>query len=535
MKRALYVLVPFLAALAIRIAPTLITGVPFHVDSWDQIRQTELLLQHTPTPLNSIFFDGYNNFWPITSIFGTITSQVTALPPITSLAVWIPIAAALTIPIFYTLIKKLTESSQVALIASALLSVAFPYALFTAGITKETFANPIYIALILVFLLKHNWKTALLFSAGSVALVLTHHLTAFFAVAVLASITVALHLSRSKNKNSTKTNLTFTAITTATTALYLLVFAADPLGGYNTTPNELLTVGAYQIFTIAAATFLATYFKKEKSPRTIIFEGCLGAAALVALLFAASKISLLPTAPLLPLSYLLVSFPFIISIPLISNGLAKTHQRKPALLVSAFWILPIIAFGAYSLFSNQAAGLTFAVRSLNFMLPPLCALTALGIHRLIKSYKHPKAAATKKILAATLILAIGAVNVHSVYAAVSLNDPYLGYFGSYQPSEFQAANWVSETLNNQTVAGDSKMISLLSGYFNKKVDVWQGYNYLSKDGSAPEIIYIYKAMYKNGYVLGQGFPRELPENWTDKLANYNLVYVNSEVEVYAKK
>lgn len=163
MKKALYVLVPFLAALAIRIAPTLITGVPFHVDSWDQIRQTELLLQHTPTPLNSIFFDGYNNFWPITSIFGTITSQVTALPPITSLAVWIPIAAALTIPIFYTLIKKLTESSQVALIASALLSVAFPYALFTAGITKETFANPIYIALILVFLLKHNWKTALLF------------------------------------------------------------------------------------------------------------------------------------------------------------------------------------------------------------------------------------------------------------------------------------------------------------------------------------------------------------------------------------
>ncbi len=61
------------------------------------------------------------------------------------------------------------------------------------------------------------------------------------------------------------------------------------------------------------------------------------------------------------------------------------------------------------------------------------------------------------------------------------------------------------------------------------------YAFFEGNGSAPKILYIYNQMYRNGYVLYQGIPITLPANWTDKLANYNCIYANSEVTIYAKR
>src|SRR5665648_53429 len=136
MKKALFILIPLLIALTLRLYPTLISGMPFSTDAWPLIRNTELLIQNTPIPLSSNIFDGYNNFWPAIQLFGAILSIITTLPAITSMALGIPIAAALTIPIFYLLVKKITQNNTISLIAATLLATAFPYALFTAGVTK---------------------------------------------------------------------------------------------------------------------------------------------------------------------------------------------------------------------------------------------------------------------------------------------------------------------------------------------------------------------------------------------------------------
>ena len=429
--------------------------------------------------------------------------------------------------------KKITQNSKISLIASVLLATAFPYALFTAGVTKETFASPLYIALILVFLLKHNWKTTLLFSTVSVALVLTHHLTAFLTVGVLASITVASYFSKNKQQNSTRSNLLFTALLAGSTALYLFVLASPALAA-SISPSDLLSVGAYQFAAIAAIMYLVRSTNK-KSPRRMILECTPILIAVLALLVVATRTPLLPTAPVLPLYYLLFSLPFIIALPLVSFGLSKLYRKKSALLIPIFWLLPILAFAAYGIFSNNIGGLAFAIRSINFLLPPLTILIAIGIYKLYRTQKHPKIGKLTKILAIAVIVSMAVINVNSVYATVSLQEPYLGYFWRYEPSEYQASDWVTANTNNQTVAGDSKVYYLLDGYFDRTVSVTQGLNYLAAEGSPPEILYVYNQMYKNGYVLYQGIPITLPSNWTDKLASYNCIYANSEVTIYAKR
>ena len=141
MKKALYIIVPLIIALALRLYPTFISGMPFSTDAWPLIRNTELLMQNTPVPLDSKLFDGYNNFWPASSIFSAALSQVTALSPLNTMAIGIPIAAALTLPIFFVA-KKITENSKISIIATVLLAASFPYTLLTGRSYKESVCKP---------------------------------------------------------------------------------------------------------------------------------------------------------------------------------------------------------------------------------------------------------------------------------------------------------------------------------------------------------------------------------------------------------
>lgn len=89
------------AACLVRLYPAVITGLPFSTDGWSLIRNTELLLQYTPVPLSSPIFDGYNSFWPASSIFGAVVSEVTGVSPVMVMAFLVPFAGSVTVPIFF--------------------------------------------------------------------------------------------------------------------------------------------------------------------------------------------------------------------------------------------------------------------------------------------------------------------------------------------------------------------------------------------------------------------------------------------------
>jgi hypothetical protein len=203
-------------------------------------------------------------------------------------------------------------------------------------------------------------------------------------------------------------------------------------------------------------------------------------------------------------------------------------------MIPLFWLIPIVAFACYGIFANSAAGLSYAVRSINFLLPPLMILAGIGLYKLFCA-NHSKSRTLTKIVTCLIILSMVTINVNSIYATVSLQEPYLGYFWRYEPSEYKASYWLTANVENKTIAGDSKVDYLVNQYFETPVSITAGFSYLQGNGSAPEILYIYNQMKANGYVLYQGIPVTLPANWTDKLSSYDCIYINSEVAIYARR
>ena len=384
MKKApLYLFIVLLIALSLRLYPTMISGMPFSTDAWPLIRNTELIIQNTPIPLNSAIFDAYNNFWPAIQLFGATLSQITGLPPITAMAIGIPIAAALATLIFYYLVKKLTQNSTIALTASLMLATALSYTLYTAGVTKEAFASPIYMTLILLFILKHDKKTTLLFSIVSIALALTHHFTAFFATVILIALSIAFYIGKNNDqqkRNSNLSNLIFTAIQATITIGYFVLFAS-PQFNSSFSSNMLLTVAAYQIL-FASLTIWLAYGTKKSSPKQSFIKFILGSAIAIWVMYTILHMCTLPGAQLL------YELPLVIGLPLAIFGLIGLYRKNTSLVTPLFWLISVLAFTCFAVFSNLAGASDFTWRSMNFILPPLIILIAIGAHKLYAAPKH---------------------------------------------------------------------------------------------------------------------------------------------------
>lgn len=523
----------FAVACFVRLYPVLVSGLPFSTDGWSCIRNSELLLQYTPVSLSdNSMFDGYNSFWPANSVFGAVVSEVTGLAPIDVMAYGVPLAGALTIPLFFVLVRKVTEKVDIALIASALLATVFPYALFTAGVTKETFANPLYIALVLIFLMRPSFSKVFLFSVISVALVLSHHLAAFIAVGILAGLTVGLAYSKKGSLHiSVKLNVLLLALFSLLLAAYFGFYASAGLT-YNLASSDLLTVGAYQIFVLGLVLF---FVSKPNFPtrKTMLASFVATLISAVLLWLFITRRSLLSGAPVLPIHYLLYLSPFIVLLPLMMLGFGGLHRRHSSLLLPVFWLAPLVGFELYAVFGNSPLGLTLVSRMINFLLLPLCALFGIAFYKLLVYFRGVRAGRVLCAGVVATILAVSCVNCYSVYAAVSLQEPYMGYFWLYRVPEAEASRWVSVHLLNGSIAGDVKVAYFLGDYFDVPVDVTSGLKFLGENGVAPSLLFVYPEMSSNGYVVYGGYALELPHNWSVKLSGLNHVYANNMVNLYA--
>jgi hypothetical protein len=520
-------------AIIIRLYPTAISGLPFSTDGWGCIRNTELLIQQTPVSLgNSSLFDGYNNYWPANSLFGAVFSEVTGLKAIDAMAIGIPLVGALTIPLFYILVRKITEKNEISLTAAVLLATAFPYTILTAGVTKETYANPLMLVVILAFLFAPSWKRTALFFLGSVALVMAHHLAALLTIGVLASLIVALSYGKDNKLGGTlKSNLGLLALISILTLGYFGVFALPGLT-LSLVPSNLLTVGAYQISALSLAVFFISKSKVPSKKQVFVrFTAVFVATALF--LFFITRSALVSNAPILPSSSLFYLFPYVLMVPLGALGLAGLYKRRSFQLVPLFWLIPLVGFGAYVLFSSSPMGLMLAYRTMNFVILPLVILAAIALYRLYTYSKALRLGKTFMFAAFAIALTISSINVYDMYATVNLQEPYLGSFWLYRQPEMAASTWIATYHPNMTVAGDAKVSYLLNGYYNMKVDVSGGLTFPERKDTGQQLLFVYPEMFTNGYVLFGEKLLTLPQNWTSNLVDVDNVYSNGMVKIYA--
>jgi hypothetical protein len=520
-------------ALSLRLYPALISGLPYSTDSWSSIRNTELLIQNTPVPLDSGLFDGYNNYWPGLSIFGAVFSEATGLAPVSAMAWMVPLAGALTIPLFFVLTRRITGNVKVALTAAALLAAVYPFVMSTAGATKEAFAAPIYISVLLIFLMTPSWKRLMLFSVFSAALVMSHHLTALLTIGVLAFLTLALYYNKnSRLQSSLKQNIGLLVVILGIAGGYFGFFALSGLP-LIVSGGDLLAVGAYEVLLLSLAIFFvgrATVFSNKKL--AAMYMAAVGLAC--GFMFFLTQKSLIAGAPSLPLHYVIYMVPYLVVLPLLIFGFAGLRERKNSFVVSLFWFASLAAFEGYAVFGGSPMGMMLAYRTLNFLVLPLFILAALVLWRL---YSYGKFSGLGRLFGTglvTVVLVTASVGSYSLYASVTLQEPYLGYFWLYREPEFSGAQWTAAYASNVSVAGDMKVSYLLKDYFNVPMDVAGGLQFLGGSGSKPALLFVYPEMSTNGYVVYSGNVAALPQNWTSKLYDLNQVYSNNMVNLYAK-
>ena len=132
-----------------RLYPYIVTLLPFSPDAWPLIRDMYILANHSPISLSSQSFDKYNNYWPGVILSSVIYNRVIGYSILRGAAFIVPFESSLGLIILYALLRRINIRWDLSLIATALVGVFYPHFFFYSGVTKETYAFPLYITFLL--------------------------------------------------------------------------------------------------------------------------------------------------------------------------------------------------------------------------------------------------------------------------------------------------------------------------------------------------------------------------------------------------
>ncbi|NHW44421.1 MAG: hypothetical protein HA491_01590 [Candidatus Verstraetearchaeota archaeon] len=538
LRPMLYAVLPVVIAMALRLYPYLISGLPFSVDSWPSIRYAELLLGEQPIRVGEAGALGKSPDYFGEKLFGAVASALTGLQPMHAMAFLVPLVGALSTPMLYAIARGL-YGREVASLASLFSAVALSDVILTAGVKGETYAHPLY--LFLVYLLideRPSWRAKVpLFALASASLVTIHYYTAILTTAILASTSLGIVIVGARQGASPRLrDLSLPVILACSTLIYFVVYARWAFDFISTI--DLLSAASFQVIAFSSALWLAF---KDFGRREIVALSLFIALAATSLSWLSTVRPLALGAPVLPTRYLLYAGPLVVAAPLCALGYDEVKRSRGSRhLLPLFWLAPVLGLESYAVLGNVDPGLgsTLAYRGLNFLVPPVAILSALGVRWLYeRGWRGTSRRALRglsKAGAIAIALFILLANVYGVYACVNLQERYLGYFWLYTQPEFRAASWVKDFMSNATMAGDVKALYLLKYYFGVEVDVLEGLKYLSGRAKGPRALFVYEQMARNGYVVWGGYSVDLPSDWVERARSLNLVYSNGAASVYVK-
>ena len=526
--RALLFIFPFAIAVLLRIYPYLVYGVPYSTDSWSPIRNTEQLLAHTPTALGgNPVFDSYNIYWPANSVFGAITSLVFNVAPIKIMPLLFPVVGAVTVLIFFLVAEKITGSAVVASIASLFLATAGVDAIFNAGVTKETYAEPLFMVSILLLLWKTDKRSGALFAITSVTLALSHHATALLLLVVAASIVSVDSVLLKRRGESIGRKPLLLVIGGGVTLVYLLIYAGAGLGQFSglvTVQTALLVLAFLTIFITPVA-----YHAVSRPTKLLLVEGGIVLALAAGVLAIGTSVTLISSAPTVSPTLLYSAIPYVLLGVLAIFGYRIIHvaRGRRNFVFVASWLAAVLALGFLGVFAGVPDGLPIMYRVLAFIGAPAIILASLALQDALGGTRRR---GLVRVAVVAVILLISISSAYQTYAASIQRESLLGGQWAYQQSDLTGAQWMSANSapGNFSLAGDIRMQYLLSDYLGVNVDIASGYHYLESPDTAarPPYLVTYDVMARNGYVNSL-YGVQLPGNWTAALTQASPVYYNN--------
>jgi hypothetical protein len=530
--KLLLILLPLLIAVALRIYPYLLTSAPWGVDSWTLIRNSNLLLSNSPTQfVGNPNFDTYNICWPAVSIFGAMASLVFGVSPLNLMPFLIPLVGSLTTLFLFAVVRKLTGNFLLASVAAIIFAAASFDSIFTASVTKETFALPLFMVGVLLLLRKGKMPNLLVFSLVSLGLIMSHFALAFILFLLAAETSIVPLLMRTRGEEVQPEKLLYPTIMGFVGLAYFFIYLNARLVGISFSLGDGLSLFAFlSLLAGFQIGFQLSPGQKTSSRRWAI--PVVAIALAFGLLVVGTRTAILPFAPTLTADLVIDAAPYFAVAIIAALGylLLKRSENRSYTFLSLWLGVPLVLV-AFSVFgAGQGIGLVY--RLFTFLFMPLAVFAAFGLIRFVKGGSKIRHAAKIYLAVALLFVIVFALSFQN-YSAVVDHNNFLGGEWGFKPSDLSASRWVNAALpSNTTFLGDSRVYGLFR-YFGLKPNINYGYAYLTGVSTwNGEPLFTYNLMSKNGYDLAL-YGEPLPANWSTKLSyDMSLVYSNGNDKLW---
>ncbi len=367
----LHPLIPLAFAAALRTYPYILRSTPYMTDSWPIIHLAEEISRNTPTPFRGgPPFDEYNVYWPFVAIFTVETAQLTGLNLLKAAAITVPLTAALSTLIFYILTLKLTGRREAAFASAMLFAACGFHVLLTAGVKKETYANPLYMSTLYLYIFSDRGKIPIYLLCFT-ALVATHHLTTAVITIALINISIAstiISIKKGRETDMVKWALTATSLFIATAYYFSYAYKGFK---YVFKFTDAISIFSFQVIAWLPVLHIILTHRKQRSKGTRLTPFLVAASTLSILALTSLK-HVTPGAPILPLKEQVTMIPYEIIVLAAAYGYIhlKRKVEKEKFIACLVWLTSILGLEGYALFSSPYS-LTVTYRLLNFLYPPI--------------------------------------------------------------------------------------------------------------------------------------------------------------------
>ncbi len=451
------------------------TYAVFGSDTGEYVRLTSAIAStgHLPGAYGG-WGSAYPDF-PGIFLLATATAGVTGANVLTSLALVVPVVAALSVLPLFLLLRRIFPNDTIALLGAGFATVAFPRIFSLAHPAPLALGDFLVVAALWMFVEGRRdlrWYGPLALTAA--ALVVTHHLSSyFFLVSAIGSV-VLLELYRPGlwSRRFPDRELAFTGAMVVGLLAFWFVYAKSFLptvsrGAVGTGPLELLLFEAAAIAGFVGLTLLLRWRRARRWPRPkVTFPSDRSTVRDFGLLVAATfgGVLLLTVVPLpgttqeTTVAAVVLFAPILLFVPLA----AGTRRIVSAARLGPLGLTWLAAVGLSALAAiATGTSVISPARHAEYLVIPLGLLAAIGLGRLVArgadAWGRP--ALLAGVAAGVLLLAGN--------AAIAYPPP--ADFGGFQegltPADAALWGWAAQGLPPPTiVASDHRLSSMLFGF-----------------------------------------------------------------------
>lgn len=502
--RAVYIALLLGFTAILRIAPFLELGVPYSTDSWGLLRNTRVLVDFSPISIASQLFDGYNNFWPASTVSLSILTIVAGGDVyVFSELLMVASFIVFTVLLFATGCRVYGGSS-LALI-TVYTGFFISYLQMTGGFTKEGYAYPLYALILYYAIAEGDFKKLVLpVVLVTASLALTHHLTMLVVIAVAYGLLINGLMSFA------------TRVEDVRIRHYTFILVAAVLAGF----THYLLLGRYSMLSIASPwlavslassitlavliNYLLRLLLLYQGSRAGVGRECLERLAIAFLALGLTIAIGLNTGvwsggrqnPTLGLTLSTLGFASLITIATVVN--LSRGNFLPATLITSC-IASVLGVMLFAVVEEIPDNFTLLYRLVSFLAPPAVLSASSRVGR-----------------ASTATASVYALLMLCTYILLQMGiAPELGWHWRYSIGDVYLAGYVSSYLRGG-VYSDVKYQSILKSYYGVDVGIW--------NGVLKGVVVVDEYMFTRGMLQGPGLLTLLEISlFRELLAEMNLI------------